>query len=212
MRYFVIVTAAMTLASCTAFNTEQEKSIRSAVALQPKALGDSRFKEIMRELDSAGQIVWSGRLNDAALKEASAFPDKLTWMLHRYQIDGGLARSNLAGFTKWYWPWSKTTAVFVPQTELVKLNLLKFNKNEYALANTFVHERNHMFGLLHIQQDRPSNKCDPGYLSGDLAEALVRDTNGDKSSSPHTPVCPALCKALEQRGIWSACKFDDTSN
>lgn len=206
MRYLGLLILATLLSSCSTFNDSQSKFIDGAIPLQSFALGDPRFESILSELDANNDIIWDQRLNDAAAQEASSYPNKVSWLIYKYRTEGALPRQHLKAYTKWWWPWSSTTAVASYGTDTVKLNLLKFNENEFVLANTFIHERNHKFGLIHKGQTRKANNCDPGYLSGDLGEALIRSSKGDISASPHIPVCPALCSALEKRGLWSACE------
>lgn len=200
MRLAMIFAMLLAATGCK-FSAEQQGFVDRAVALQVPALGDPRFAQIMRELDAAGAVTWDGRLSARALDGASRYSSPLEWMLARYGQDGGLPPANIRAWRKWN-PLSSTTAS-TDQTGVIRLNLWNFNRSEAALANTFVHEQNHRFGLIHPEsQRRAPNHCDPGYLAGDLAEALVR-SNAGGGNSPHGPVCPALCAALSKRGLWT---------
>jgi hypothetical protein len=201
---FAIV--ALCLTSCASFQAQHENYIASAIELQSTALSDPLFAGILLELHEAGDVIWDERLTEEAKAEAGAFDNKIIWLLGKYESSGGLDRVNLKPWRKWIPPWSATTAKFNPNNGIVSLNLNRFNKDQFALANTFIHEKNHSFGLIHDStQSRIGNQCDAGYLAGDLAEAILRSSVGNTGTTPHAPSCPALCGALEERGLWSAC-------
>lgn len=199
------------LSACASFGPHHEQSINPALESQALAISDPLFAEILMELDEAGAVVWTERLNAAALEEAQSFDSKMSWFLAKYSSEGGLDQTELRPWRKWTPPWSATIAKF--NRGLVYLNLNQFDADEFALANTFVHEKNHSFGLIHDRsQTRLSNYCDAGYLAGDLAEALLRSAANNTGSTRHVPTCPALCDELEKRGLWSACEASTTTD
>ncbi len=199
------------LSACASFTPEHERYIDEAMAMQAAAIEDPLFREVLLELETKGAIVWEGRIRSEVLEEVASFPTPTHWVLDRYSTNGGLPRENLLPWRS-PWPWASTTALYTARTNTVELNLWKFNYDAFALLNTFLHEQNHSFGLIHDRsQTRESNHCDAGYLAGDLAEAIARTRDNDTATTtPHRPVCPALCAALQARDMWSACEAQTT--
>ncbi|WP_156172162.1 hypothetical protein [Aurantiacibacter gangjinensis] len=202
-RWTLAIGMALLLGGCATFGERHQRFISPAMEMQADAISDPRFAEILTELDAEGSIVWENRLTDAADAEADLYSSRIGWLLAKYDEAGGLPSSKLRAWRKWN-PFSRTTAAYNPSNGEVSLNLWRFTADEFALLNTFVHEQNHSFGLIHdASQTRINNMCDAGYLAGDLAEAILRTSSSESgSSTPHTPVCPALRAALERRSMW----------
>lgn len=197
-----LLAAMAALAACS-FSPAQEVDLESAISRQSEALVDARFAEIMRELEARSEIEWRDRLDATAQAEAAAYPSPTEWLLARFAAEGGLSRAQLRAWRKWN-PFSSTTASTTPHL-VTRLNLWNLSTDRFTLANTLTHERTHFFGVVHPRsQRRAANMCDPAYVAGGLAEALLASRSGSpRRRAKH--ICPALCAALVRRGLWSPC-------
>ena len=203
---WILVALVIVVAGCSATGTNNfPPKISDAVAMQHTALSNSLFTEILKELENKGAIEWDGRI--APIKDdISSHSNPTEWAIEKFESDGFYKIENI-GFW-WTWnPWSSTTAATVPNTNSTRLNKWRLDRETIAIANTLVHERNHSFGLIHpIDQTRPTNMCDFSYVSGDLAESILVSIHKPLDYKLSKPMCPALCKSLENREMPHSCE------
>jgi hypothetical protein len=189
--------------ACSHFNSAQRESLSDASRLSEKVIRDTLFTSIVAEL--ADSVAWDKARRELLPPEGRAEPMK--WVLTQFATRGTFADTGTRPWRKWYYPWSATIATTVPGKDVTRLNLNSFNYNPFALTNTLVHERTHSFCLLHpFSQAEASNYCDPGYVIGDLAEAVARYRSTGSAATPDVvTLCPALCRVLTERGLTPRC-------
>lgn len=191
--------------SCAVAPTEiQPTKVSEAVTLQYEILKSPLFSEVLRELERENAIDWERRTASVA-DDLSSYPTYTEWALSKFKKEGPYKKEDIGFWRKWN-PWSSTTAATVTCGNSMRLNKWQLNRSVLAIANTLIHERNHSFCLTHPDdQTRTTNKCDFSYVSGDLAESILAFSRGDTQHKLKGPMCPALCKALEARGMPHAC-------
>jgi hypothetical protein len=190
--------------ACAHFNSAQRESLNDASRLSDRVIRDTLFLSIVMDLESS--VAWDKPRRENLPLEGRAEPMK--WVLAQFARRGTFADSAVRPWRKWYNPWSATIATTAAGHDTTRVNLNSFNLNPFALTNTLVHERTHSFCVLHpFSQNEADNYCDPGYVIGDLAEAVARyRSTGSAATVDTVTLCPALCRALTERGLSPRCR------
>ena len=198
-RLFALTAVFLTCVGAT-FSPARQSLVNDAIRLQDSVLTNEAFSSILRELARRDGIKWPETIADCASANANGFPDKISWLLARFERDRGYAVSSVRAWRKFN-PFSSTTAATTPCVLTTKLNLWRLKRSPASVAGTLVHERTHSFGIVHAYGQRPApNICDAAYVSGTTAEALLEPSLVQAES-----ICPALCTILVERRIVATC-------
>ena len=204
----VILGLSVGIAGCTGFTARKETAIEDAIALQDRAIEAPLFAEILTELEAEDAIVWPGdSLKGEREDRLAAAPNETAWLLTRFEDRGGFKEREIGPWRRWT-PAYERQAKTEPCEEALRLNKWMASQSPYRLANVLVNNRVRAFCYRDSETtyDRSSQMCDPAFVSGDLAEALVAHFDGRlRHDFTAGKMCPALCDALAERGIRSAC-------
>jgi hypothetical protein len=176
-----------------------------AISLQRKAVNDPLFVEVLNEMESKRAIDWDQNRTHSVKENLTSYSSNVEWALEQFSTRGLYTTSSVYLWRKWN-PWSSTTAITNACGPNTKLNKWKLGRDSFSIANTLIHERGHSFCLTHPSQDRPTNKCDFNYVSGDLALSILAHKHGLKHQNFTTPMCPALCESLKSRDMPQGCQ------
>lgn len=195
--------------SCSAYSQRisEYPNLVEAIKLQGEIVSAPIFKEVLRELESSGEIIWKGRTK-LVKEDLSAYSSNTEWAIERFEKDGVYTSEQIKFFAQLFGR-KKTKAKTIPCNFVTKLNRngLK-EKKSFAVLRTLIHERSHSFCQKHKTQKRKVNMCDFSYVSGDLAESILVSLHGDESYKLPKPMCPALCNSLAKRGMSHSCDLN----
>lgn len=200
-KYIIFLFVIVFLVSCAVSKSEQKDKVTNAIKLQKTIMEDELFIKILKDLEQSNSINWSeNRTQYVSTLELSKFDNKVDWLLNEYKTKGVFSKDSVFLWRKWN-PLSNTTAVTSRCKHTTKLNKWKLKRSEYSIANTLIHERVHSFCLIHPNQKRSGNECDPAYIVGDLAQIIILYRKGKLEIAMNKPLCSELKNKINELGL-----------
>tara|TARA_R110002126_G_scaffold290980_1_gene449776 strand:- start:5874 stop:6497 length:624 start_codon:yes stop_codon:yes gene_type:complete len=197
----IFIMISVLLSSCAVTKGLENDKVKKAMDLQESVVNDPLFAKILRELEASGDIKWPKGGMKYVKEDLSNFSNKTEWLIEKYNKDGVYDNESVFLWRKWN-PFSKTVAVTTACVNKTKLNKWKLGKKRtvHSILNTLVHERVHSYCYIHPEsQKKEDNECDPSYITGYLAEAILLYRNGGEKMTKD--VCPALKNKIEEYNL-----------
>lgn len=188
------------------WKTSQINILNQARTLAVNITSDREFQEIVLASADANEIAWpTATLKNIPVAERE-HPTR--WVLDRLDEVGHFPISEIlvGGWSPQSQTRAKTfpcllrnqlctnfTTRFLPR--IVRSNAL------IALANTFIHERIHAIGQVHVSKERKRNLCEAPSVIGDIAESLLANRELGRPIRPRQRLCPAINVRLRALNI-----------